>query len=374
MIDAATDAPIDATAPVADDEPPHVVHQEPPIYPDLPKDKQQLVDVDVELDVDGAGVPSDPRVTSAPRPSFDDLATAAVLDWTYEPARHGGLPIASHLTVTVHFDPTATPGGETITVHGTARAVAKPLDRGASTFEITPSLLSKTAQSSAGKMLEQAPGLFLANEGGAGHADQVFLRGFDAEQGQDIEFTVEGVPINEVDNTDGHGYADTHFIIPEVVKTLRVVEGPFDPHQGDFAVAGGANYELGVVDRGTTIAQTVGQFGTQRTLALWAPKTERDATFGAVQVFNSAGYGVNRADTSATAMGQYEGTLGERGVWRLLATAYATHYKSAGVVRAADVDAGKINFDGTEDPSQGGDAQRTTRCRSRSRIRSTTAS
>ena len=209
-------------------------------------------------------------------------------------------------------------------------------------------------------MLEQAPGLFLANEGGAGHADQVFLRGFDAEQGQDIEFTVNGVPINEVDNTDGHGYSDTHFIIPEVVRTLRVTEGPFDPHQGDFAVAGSAAYELGVVDRGLRFEQTVGQFGTQRTLALWAPETERDGTFGAVQIFSSAGYGVNRADTAASAMSQYEGTLGDRGLWQFLVTAYGTHYRAAGVVRSADVDAGKIDFYGTEDPSQGGDAQRYT--------------
>jgi iron complex outermembrane receptor protein len=351
------DAGVDAASPVVE-EPPQIVHQEPPIYPDLPKGKQPLVDVTIDLDIDADGAPSNPRITSTARPPFDDLAIAAVLGWTYAPARRDGQPVAGNLGVTVHFDPKAQ--GEVIEMTGVVRKQARQLDRGASTVEITPSQLSKTAQASAGKILEQAPGLFLANEGGAGHADQVFLRGFDAEQGQDIEFTVEGVPINEVDNTDGHGYADTHFIIPEVVQSLRVIEGPFDPHQGDFAVAGGANYELGVADRGLELEQTIGQFGTTRTLALWAPKTERDATFGAVQIYDSAGYGVNRADTAATAMGQYEGTLGDRGLWRMLATAYATHYKSAGVVRAADVDDGKVDYYGTEDPSQGGDAQRFT--------------
>ncbi len=353
------DAPVDA-APVpqpSTEEPPQILVQQPPIYPDLPKPQQRVLDVQVHVEVDAAGMPSNPRVISAPQPKFDDLATAAVLGWTFAPAHKDGQPVASHLTVTVHFDPNAA-AGEVIAVTGTVRKAAKQLDRGASTIEITPSQLSKTAQASAGKMLEQAPGLFLANEGGAGHADQVFLRGFDAEQGQDIEFTVEGVPINEVDNTDGHGYADTHFIIPEVVKSLRVIEGPFDPHQGDFSVAGSANYELGVAERGLEFEQTVGPYSTHRTLALWAPRTERDGTFGAVQIYDTAGYGVNRAATSATAMGQYEGTIGEQGIWRLLATAYGTHYKSAGVVRAADVDAGKIDFYGTEDPSQGGDAQR----------------
>jgi iron complex outermembrane recepter protein len=354
--------PADAGVPDVD-EPAQVVHQDPPIYPDVPKPQRTTVDVTVDVSVDADGQPSDPRVTSDAHPPFDDLATAAVLGWTFAPARRNGQSVAGNLGVTVHFDPAVqgtSAGGEVIDVSGTVHEATKPLDRGASTFDIAPSQLSKTAQSSAGKILEQAPGMFLANEGGAGHADQVFLRGFDAEQGQDIEFTVDGVPINEVDNTDGHGYADTHFIIPEVVQSLRVIEGPFDPHQGDFAVAGGANYELGVHDRGLEFEQTIGQFDTTRTLALWAPKTERDATFGAVQIYNSAGYGVNRADSAASAMGQYEGTFGDKGIWRLLATAYATHYKSAGVVRAADVADGKVDYYGTEDPSQGGDAQRYT--------------
>ena len=40
-------------------------------------------------------------------------------------------------------------------------------------------------------------GLLLTNEGGEGHAEQIFLRGFDAREGQDLELSVGGVPINE---------------------------------------------------------------------------------------------------------------------------------------------------------------------------------
>jgi TonB family protein len=340
--------------------PPEILHQEDPVYPDLPPAQRLVVDVHVHVSIDATGVPSNPVVTSAANPAFDDLAISDVLAWTFSPARHGDQAVASALDVVVHFDPKAHGGGEVVTVEGHVRKPDKPPDRGTATFDLATQQMSSTARASASKMLEQAPGLFLANEGGLGHADQVFLRGFDAEQGQDIEFTVNGVPINEVDNTDGHGYADTHFIIPEVVKTLRVTEGPFDPHQGDFAVAGSAEYELGVVDRGERFEQTVGSYGTTRTLALWAPASERDGTFGAVSIFNTAGYGTNRADTAASAMSQYEGTLGASGLWQFLVTAYGTHYKSAGVVRADDVADGKVGFYGSEDPSQGGDAQRYT--------------
>src|SRR5260370_31897766 len=59
-------------------------------------------------------------------------------------------------------------------------------------------------------------------------------------------------------------------------------------------------------------------------------------------------------------MAEYEGEFGERGLYRLLGTFYSTHFKTAGTVRKDDVDAGLIDFYGSEDTSHGGDAQRAT--------------
>ena len=243
-----------------------------------------------------------------------------------------------------------------VSVRGTQRKV----EHGASDFVIDVGQLAIVPHKKAEDLLQLAPGIFLANEGGEGHAEQVFLRGFDAAEGQSIEFTVNGVPINEVDNPDSHGYADTHFIIPELVKDLQVTEGPFDPRQGDFAVAGSAAYELGVRERGLRFSAAEGSFATQRLLALWAPPGEREGTFAAAQFSKSDGFGTNRASESASAMAGYEGELGQRGLYRLLLTTYTTHYSSAGVVRLDDVEAGRIGFYGSEDPSQGGDAVRHT--------------
>ena len=113
-----------------------------------------------------------------------------------------------------------------------------PPSRGASDFQIRVGELAEVPRANAAELLKLAPGILLTNEGGEGHAEQVFLRGFDAREGQDIEFTVGGVPINESGNLHGNGYADTHFIIPELVESLRVLEGPFDPRQGNYAVGG----------------------------------------------------------------------------------------------------------------------------------------
>jgi hypothetical protein len=170
--------------------------------------------------------------------------------------------------------------------------------------------------------------------------------------------TVDGVPINESGNQHGSGYADTHFIIPELVHSLRVVEGPFDPRQGNYAVAGSADYELGLERRGLTAKYTGGSFGTQRLLLTWGPKEESTRTFGGAEVYSTNGFGQNRDATRATAMGQYEGQLGRSGSYRVTATAYSTHYHSAGVLREDAYESGQVGFYDTLDPRQGGDASR----------------
>jgi len=364
-----------------------------------PAETVLLVTIGIEGNV------KDVSVAQSAGQAVDDAAIAAVVRWKFKPATRAGQPEEVRVRIPFRFPGTAKepaveappgatstaapapsptvpvpstappPSGPPIPPAATTAQEAKPgenieevrvrgyqrkVERGGSDFVIDIGQLAVVPRRNAEDLLQLAPGIFIANEGGEGHAEQVFLRGFEADSGSDIEFTVNGVPINEVDNPDAHGYADTHFIIPEVVKDLQVTEGPFDPHQGDFAVAGSASYELGVHDRGLLLSLTDGSFGTSRYLALWAPKGEREGTFAAAQFSNSDGFGVNRASQSASAMGQYEGELGERGLYRFLATAYSTHYQSAGAVRNDDVSAGRIDFYGSEDTSQGGDASRYT--------------
>ena len=206
-------------------------------------------------------------------------------------------------------------------------------------------------------MLKLAPGILLTNEGGEGHAAQVFLRGFDAREGQDIEFSVGGVPVNQAGNLHGNGYADLNFVIPEVVTSLRVLEGPYDPRQGNFAVAGSADYELGLDQRGVGIQAGYGNFGSQRLLVLWGPPHASVHTFGAAELYQTNGFGQNRDATRGSAIGQFEGHAGES-VFRLTLQGYSARWHSAGVIREDDYEAGRKGFYDTYDPGQGGNASR----------------
>ena len=106
---------------------------------------------------------------------------------------------------------------ESVTVRGRAPTPS----RGASDFNLRVGELDRVprAEGAAG-LLKLAPGILLTNKGGDGHAEQIFLRGFDAREGQDVELTAAGVPVNEAGNLHGNGDADLHFIIPELVEDV----------------------------------------------------------------------------------------------------------------------------------------------------------
>jgi hypothetical protein len=214
--------------------------------------------------------------------------------------------------------------------------------------------LAAVPRANAAHALELAPGFLLTNEGGSGHAEQVFLRGFDAHEGQDLEFTVDGVPINDSGNYHGNGYADTHFIIPELIHSIHVLEGPYAPQQGNFAVAGSAEYQLGLDRRGLTAEYTYGSFNTQRLLMTYGPRDAPTGTFAGAEYFTTDGFGANRQAKRGTAIGQLELPVGQKGTLRLNAIAYYTEYDNAGVVRDDDYQSGRVDFYGTEDPQQSG--------------------
>src|SRR5262249_35089519 len=84
-------------------------------------------------------------------------------------------------------------------------------------------------------LLRVVPGLMAVQHQGGGKADQLFLRGFDADHGTDVAIFIDGVPVNLPSHAHGQGFADLHFLIPEAIERIDVVKGPYDVRWGDFA-------------------------------------------------------------------------------------------------------------------------------------------
>jgi outer membrane cobalamin receptor len=70
------------------------------------------------------------------------------------------------------------------------------------------------------EVLRLVPGLFIGQHAGGGKAEQLFLRGFDIDHGTDVNIAVDGMPVNMVSHAHGQGYADLHFLIPELIENV----------------------------------------------------------------------------------------------------------------------------------------------------------
>lgn len=395
---------------------PQPLVQVPATYPDLALGSRKEARVVVLATVATSGEVTAVEVSESAGEPFDGAALAAARAWRFAPAQSDGKPIESQVQIPFLFHaptpapeppappvtPPVTPAGDppkesgAVATEAAAQAgrsstpIAPPADveaadaagstpepghgkasfsttvtgkrlppasRGAADFHVEVGALSAVPRKNASEVLKLVPGILLTNDGSEAHADQVFLRGFDAREGQDIEFSVGGVPINESGNLHGNGYSDTHFILPELVAALRVIEGPFDPRQGNYAVAGSADYELGLSQRGIVGKFSAGNFGTFRALLLWGPRGAREGTFAAVELYETAGFGQNRDGRRATVMAQYEGKSGAH-LYRITAQAYIASFHSAGVLREDDVRSGRLGFFDTYDPKQGADTGR----------------
>ena len=209
-------------------------------------------------------------------------------------------------------------------------------------------------------IIRLVPGLVISQHQGGGKSEQYFLRGFDADHGTDVAIFVDGMPVNLRSHAHGQGYADLHFLIPETVRRIEAVKGPFHVELGDFATAGAVNFvTLDTVDE--NLAQVAGgMFGTQRYLTLVSPTRDALKTLVAVEGFITDGP-TERAQNyqRLNLFGKATVSLSET----LDASAWITHMRGAwfasGEVPARAVRAGLIDRFGAIDNSEGGDTQRT---------------
>jgi iron complex outermembrane receptor protein len=234
----------------------------------------------------------------------------------------------------------------------------RAMTRTASEAVVERSVIQAAPHRTAADLVLLAPGAFISQHGGEGKAHQIFYRGFDAVHGQDLEIWAGGAPVNDVSNIHGQGYADLNFLMPEIVRQIRVQPGTYDPRQGDFSVAGSLRFDLGYDEPGVTAKATIGQFGTRRFFAAYRPKDAPESTFAAFEAYATDGFGPSRAANRTSAVAQAVFPLGGGVTARVLATGYAAHFDSAGVLRLSDIESGKVDRFATYDPKQGGSSNR----------------
>ena len=121
---------------------------------------------------------------------------------------------------------------------------------------------------SAQDVLQIVPGLFIAQHAGGGKAEQIFLRGFDTDHGTDIAITADGILGNMVSHAHGQGYADMHFVIPELINIADFGKGPYFTDKGNLNTAGYVDLKTFNTLNRSLVKMEAGDFITFRTLAI----------------------------------------------------------------------------------------------------------
>jgi outer membrane receptor protein involved in Fe transport len=370
---------------------PHLVPPSVLEAPPVPRPASDITDeqrVFVLVTLDAVGVVTsavlDPNVPPPAAP-FVDAALGYVRTVHFAPARHAeqGVPatvrfevlfpvaapstghvvasppvdhVHAHSHTLVHTHPHETEDEHEHEV-GAVAQVARP-ERSASSYTLNQKDLPRGAHVVAGDLARAVPGMFVVQHAGGGKANQYFLRGFDADHGTDIALSLDGVPINMVSHGHGQGYADLNWIIPELVSSVDVRKGSYDPRFGDFATAGAIDFQTGSALPQNQLKLEAGMFHSYRALALTGSQWGDVRLTGAAEVLGTDGPFQRSEDLKRVNLfARAAGTLGQ-GELSLTLTGYLSGWNASGQIPEREVSAGRLDRFGFVDRYEGGQSTR----------------
>jgi len=200
-------------------------------------------------------------------------------------------------------------------------------------------------------LMRLVPGLFIAQHMGGGKAEQIFVRGFDADHGTDINVSVDGMPVNMVSHIHGQGYADLHFLIPETVSAFDYGKGPYYTEKGDFATAGYLNYNTKDALDHSLVSIESGQFNTFRAVALIdllnanAKKNGENAYIAGEYNYTDGAFKLPEHYKRYNLFGKYSLRLGDNNKLSFSASTFGTSWVASGEIPERAVAAGTTAID-----------------------------
>ena len=214
------------------------------------------------------------------------------------------------------------------------------------------------------EVLRMVPGLFIGQHAGGGKAEQIFLRGFDIDHGTDINLTVDGMPVNMVSHAHGQGYADLHWLIPELIDKVNFNKGPYYADKGNFTTAGFVEFKTKNYLENNFVKVEGGQFNTYRTILginLIKAKGDRrnQSLYFAGEGSFTKGFFESPQDFSRfNGTLKYHGSISNNSTLTTTLTGFTSKWNASGQIPDRAVESGMVGFYGAIDNTEGGKTSR----------------
>ena len=215
------------------------------------------------------------------------------------------------------------------------------------------------------EVLRIIPGIVIGQHQGGGKAEQIFLRGFDADHGTDFRLDVDGMPINMVSHAHGQGFADSHFIIPETIESVDFKKGPYTASKGDFATTGFVDFNTKNAIAGNVIKVEGGMFNTYRAMGMFnllkeKAKLKQQSWYVAGEYrYSDAYFDYPQHFKRFNFFTKYTGKVSAHSTVTASATTFWSKWDASGQIPGRAVEQHIIGFYGAIDPFEGGLTYRT---------------
>ncbi|MEO8150987.1 MAG: TonB-dependent receptor [Bacteroidia bacterium] len=254
--------------------------------------------------------------------------------------------------ITVQLNPTS------INISEVSVVGAKSLEQTMTTINKIDLELRPTKSSQ--DILRIIPGVVTAQHAGGGKAEQIFLRGFDCDHGTDIRVSVDDMPVNMVSHAHGQGYADLHFVTPEIIDYVDFGKGPYYTRQGDLNTAGYANFHTKNGLENSSFKIEGGSFDLVRAVGLFDLLDKKNtaknqsAYLAAEYMFTNGPFENPQNFNRINLFGKYHGVIGDNKIFTATISTFKSEWDASGQIPQRALDNHIINRFGALDNTEGG--------------------
>ena len=238
--------------------------------------------------------------------------------------------------------------------------IITPQSNNASFHNISAIDLNMRPVNSSQDLMRLVPGLFLGQHQGGGIAEHIFFRGFDADHGTDVNVSVDGMPLNLVSHAHGQGFADLHFLIPELVSKYEFGKGPYYAEHGDFTTAGYVSFKTYDVLDKSMVKLEGGQFNTGRVMAMVnllsdkARQRGESAYIAGEDAYTDGPFDQPQRFNRFNLFGKYNVNINANNRLNVTLSTFSSGWRSSGEIPERAVEEGITDRFGYIDSAQGG--------------------